>query len=53
MFITRVNRDSLAKLRESYHSRSIRLLKVVTSFGNDQWNPLISKNKSTYFGIEL
>jgi hypothetical protein len=43
MFIIRVNHEPLAKLREPYHSRTMRLPKVVASFGNDWWNPSISQ----------
>jgi hypothetical protein len=35
MFIIQVNHNFLVKLRESYHNRTMRLLKVVDSFGND------------------
>jgi hypothetical protein len=35
MFISQVKHDSLAKLREPYHSQTMRLPKVVASFDND------------------
>jgi hypothetical protein len=48
MFITRVNHDSLAKLREPCHSRAMRLPKVLASFGNDYWNLLIRQIKQLH-----
>jgi hypothetical protein len=35
MFIIQVNHDSITKLREPYHSRTMKLPKVVASFGKD------------------